>query len=184
MAQRPTIYTDRLTLRPFEMSDAPAVAAICADKDIAANTLFVPHPYALTDAESWLQKHQESFDSGRDVQFAITLTPTKELIGAMGLVIERAHDRAELGYWIARPHWSRGYASEAARAAIRYGFETAGLNRINAYHYIRNPASGRVLQNAGLRYEGLLRQHIKKWGQYEDCAFYALIRADYHAQRR
>jgi ribosomal-protein-alanine N-acetyltransferase len=184
MAQRPTIHTDRLTLRPFEMSDASAVAAFCADKDIAANTLFIPHPYALADAEAWLQNHQETFDGGRDIQFAVTLNSTGELIGAMGLVIEQAHDRAELGYWIGRPHWNKGYASEAARAALDYGFDVAGLNRIAAYHFLRNPASGRVLQNAGLRYEGLLRQHIKKWGQYEDCAFYALIRSDYHAQRR
>jgi ribosomal-protein-alanine N-acetyltransferase len=181
MPPRPTIHSERLTLRPFDLSDAPAVAAICADKDIAANTLFVPHPYALADAESWLRNHQETFDSGRDLQFAITLTPTRELIGAIGLVFEPAHDRAELGYWIARDHWKNGYASEAARAIIRHGFEATPLNRIAAYHFTRNPASGRVLQNAGMRYEGLLRQHIKKWGQYEDCVFYALIRSDYHA---
>jgi [ribosomal protein S5]-alanine N-acetyltransferase len=181
MTPHPTLRTARLLLRPFEMSDAPVVASLCSDKAIASTTLFIPHPYSLADAEAWLSTHRQRFEAGTDVQFAIILADPGELIGAVGLVIQPEHDRAEIGYWIARSHWGNGFATEAGRAVLRYGFETRGLNRVWAYHYARNAASGRVLQNIGLRYEGLARQHIKKWGQYEDCPLYGLTRADYHA---
>jgi [ribosomal protein S5]-alanine N-acetyltransferase len=181
MRPRPLLRSKRLLLRPFAQADAPRVAALCGEKEIAATTLFIPHPYSVEDAQAWLQGHQETFDSGHGVQFAICRET--ELIGAVGLVIEPQHDRAELGYWIGTPYWGAGYASEAAAAVVRYGFLELKLNRVHAYHYLRNSASGRVLEKIGMKYEGLARQHIKKWGQYEDCSLYGLIRADYDSDR-
>jgi len=183
MPIRPTLCTERRLLRPFESSDAPAVAAICAERAVASTTLFIPHPYSLEHAHHWLDTHQQSFDSGTDVQMAVTLADTRELVGAIGLVIQSEHDRAEIGYWITPSRWGQGLATEAGRAVLRYGFEERVLNRIWAYHFARNPASGRVLQKIGLRYEGVARQHIRKWNRYEDCLLYGLTRADYHAVR-
>jgi [ribosomal protein S5]-alanine N-acetyltransferase len=181
MPPRPLLRTERLLLRPFAMADAPRVAELCAEREIAATTLFIPHPYTLEDAQVWLQGHQETFDSGHGVQFAICRE--EELIGAVGLVIEPQHDRGDLGYWIGKPYWGAGYATEAAAAVVRYGFLELKLNRVHAYHYLGNSASGRVLEKIGLRCEGLARQHIKKWGQYQDCPLYGLVRADYDLAR-
>jgi RimJ/RimL family protein N-acetyltransferase len=181
MAQRPTIQTERLILRPFEAADAPRVAALCGDREIAANTLLIPHPYSLGDAESWLAAHPQQFDAGTHVTFAITLRAGGELIGAVGLTIDRTHDRAELGYWVGREFWNQGYASEASRGAIRHGFAACGVERIFASHFLRNPASGRVLEKCGMRLEGVARRYIKKWGVYEDGGIYAIIRADFEA---
>jgi [ribosomal protein S5]-alanine N-acetyltransferase len=177
MPPRPLLRTPRLLLRPFDLADAERVMHLCSERDIAATTLFIPHPYTLEDARAWLDGHQQTFDSGHGAQFAICRG--EDLVGAIGLVIEPSHDRAELGYWIGKPYWGQGSATEAAAAVLRYGFEELKLNRVHAYHYLRNSASGRVLQKIGLKYEGLARQHIKKWGQYEDCPLYGLIRADY-----
>ena len=88
----------------------------------------------------------------------------------MGLGISRAHGKGELGYWIAKDDWNRGYATEAARAVVRYAFDELGLRRVHAGHLVRNPASGRVMEKIGMRREGVWRQHILKWGEPEDSA--------------
>ena len=95
------------------------------------------------------------------------------------MVIQTADERAELGYWVGKPFWGQGYCTEAAQAVIAYGFQTLGLNRIQAHHFGRNPASGRVMQKLGMRYEGLERQYHKKWGQFEDGLGYAILREDF-----
>ena len=103
----------------------------------------------------------------------------QKLVGAIGLNIERRFNQAELGYWIGKPFWNRGYATEAAIAVIRFGFASLDLNRIASRHFSRNPASGRVMQKAGLRHEGTARQSMIKWGKYEDLQLYAILREDW-----
>ena len=97
----------------------------------------------------------------------------------MGLELEPENERAELGYWIGKPYWNRGYATEAAKAVVAYSFEVLKLNRIYAYHFTRNPASGRVLEKIGMRYEGYRRQHTKRWENFEDSMGYGMLKADY-----
>ena len=76
-------------------------------------------------------------DNGELVNFAITLRSGKSFIGAIGLRINQTDDNAELGYWIGKPYWNLGYATEAAEAVVRYSFEVLGLNRIHARHFKR-----------------------------------------------
>ena len=83
-----------------------------------------------------------------------------------------------MGYWIGVPYWNKGYCSEAAKALIGYGFDELGLNRVFAEHMVRNPASGRVMEKAGMTYEGTLRQHVKKWDRYEDLKVYGILRTE------
>ena len=71
------------------------------------------------------------------------------------------------------------FGTEAAGAVIRYAFEVLGLNRVFAGHYKRNPASGRILQKIGMTYEGRLRQHVKKWGEYEDMEYYGILKSEF-----
>jgi ribosomal-protein-alanine N-acetyltransferase len=181
MAQQPTWTSDRLVLRPFAMTDAPDVQRLAGDRAVASTTLNIPHPYEDGAAEAWIASHQEGFDSGKQVTIAITLRDGT-LIGAIGLHVNQEHRRAELGYWIGKPYWGNGYCTEAAEAVLRYGFETLGLNRIHARHLARNPASGRVMQKIGMRHEGYLRQHAKKWGVFEDVELYAILKNEYVSQ--
>ena len=101
------------------------------------------------------------------------------LVGAVGLELQRDHDRAELGYWIGVPHRNRGYATEAARAVLGYAFETLGLHRVFAFHYSKNAASGRVLQKIGMTHEGRRRAHPLKWGEYLDNEVYGILRDEW-----
>jgi [ribosomal protein S5]-alanine N-acetyltransferase len=174
----PTLTTARLVLRPFAMSDAPDVQRLCNVRDIALNTLLIPHPYPNGLAESWISSQPEGFANGEVVTFAITLAGGGELLGATGMRIERASDRAEMGYWLGVPYWGQGYATEAARAFVEYSFDKLGLNRISAEHFTRNIPSGRVLQKIGMRHEGTMRQAHRKWGEYLDSELYAILRSD------
>jgi [ribosomal protein S5]-alanine N-acetyltransferase len=174
----PTLATARLVLRPFALSDAPDVQRLCNVRDIALNTLLIPHPYPDGMAEQWISSQPENFAKGEVVTFAITLGEGGELVGAIGMRIQLESDRAEIGYWIGVPYWGRGFATEAARAVIEYGFERLRLNRIFGEHFTRNAPSGRVLQKAGMRHEGTLRQAHKKWGEYLDTELYAILRGD------
>ena len=175
----PDLHSKRLILRPFTQSDAQDVASYVGDKEIAATTLSIPHPYSLEMAVEWIDTHVEAFARGESVNFAITLSDTLELIGAVGLVRNEEHDRAEMGYWVGKPHWNRGFASEAAHLVVDFGFEVWQLERIYAQHFATNPASGKVMMNAGMQYEGCLRHHLKKWGQYQDLNVYSVLREEW-----
>ena len=183
MVRRPTLETEHLLLRPFRLSDAPDVQRLAGAKEIASTTLNIPHPYEEGMAEEWISAHQERFEQGRLVNFAITLRSDGALIGAIGLGIDKEHERGQLGYWIAVPYWNRGHCTEAARAVVRYGFEVLKLNRICSMHFARNPASGRVMQKIGMSREGCLRQHVKKRDQFEDLVYYGILREEYEPAR-
>lgn len=172
------IITERLLLRAFTLEDAGALQRLINTREVALNTLRIPFPYPDGEAERWISTHDAGREKGDHI-FAVTLQSDKALIGCVGLHAKREHDCAELGYWIGVPYWGSGYATEAAGAVVRFGFETLSLNRIYAMHFARNPQSGRVLQKIGMRHEGSLRQHLKKWDEYVDLECYAILRAEF-----
>lgn len=103
-----------------------------------------------------------------------------DLIGIVELHdIETEHSVAELSYWLAVAAWGNGYMSEALPPLLSFGFDTLSLNRIHAYHMVRNEASGKVLQKNGFELEGLLRQRVKKWDKFEDVKLFSLLRSDW-----
>jgi [ribosomal protein S5]-alanine N-acetyltransferase len=173
------LRTARLLLRSLDREDVPAMVRLAGVNEIAATTLNIPHPYAEDDALSFLAKANEDFRAGSSVTFAISIAPGRELCGAVGLSIAESHRRAEVGYWIGVPFWGKGYATEAAKAAVAFGFETLGLRRIFAHHFAGNTASRRVLEKIGMRHEGQFRQHIRKWDRFIDIENYGLLAEEF-----
>src|ERR1700722_15731149 len=114
------LRTARLLLRSLEREDVPALVRLAGAKEIAATTLNISHPYTETDARSFVAKASEEFDAGNSVVYAISIAPSRELGGAVGLHIAETHSRAELGYWIGVPFWGKGFATEATRAALAF----------------------------------------------------------------
>ncbi len=167
-------------LRPFSLIDASAVQVLAGAWEIADTTLNVPYPYPDGAAEAWISTHASGFVAGILAAFAIVERQGGQLVGATGLGIDPKHAHAELGYWVGRPFWGRGYATEGARALLEFGFGGLGLNRIQARHFPRNPPSGRVMQKLSMIYEGTLRQAVRRWDRFEDLAVYATIAADWH----
>lgn len=172
----PTLRSRRLVLRPFILADAPEVQRLAGSPEVSSTTLNIPHPYDDGIAEAWIARHVPEFEAR--LMAVLAITADSILVGAISLRLEQPHRRAELGYWIGRPYWGKGYATEAAAAILEYGFTTLALNRIQATHLTRNPASGRVMQKVGMRFEGIQREHFWKDGRPETIARYAILAAD------
>jgi ribosomal-protein-alanine N-acetyltransferase len=173
-----SLHTDRLTLRPFETSDIPALVPLIGAREVAATTLRIPHPYTESDAIAYITSARENRSRGDELRLAIVLQDSDSLCGGIGLRIEPEHHRAELGYWIGVHYWNQGIATEAARALVDYGFESLKLNRIFAGYVSTNLASASVLKKIGMRYEGCRRSHSVKWGQFLDIELYGMLAAD------
>jgi RimJ/RimL family protein N-acetyltransferase len=173
----PLLRTERLVLRPFSLTDVPAVTRLISAREVAATTLRIPHPYNEEHARRFISECPAKAETGQ--AFAFAVTALDEVCGGIGLHIEAQHRHAELGYWIGVPYWGRGYATEAARAVVGFGFETLKLERIFAHHFATNPASGRVLQKIGMKHEGRLRKHFLKWDQFVDAELYGVLRSEF-----
>jgi len=177
-APLPTLDTARLGLRPFEPADAAAVHAHLGDGRIAATTLTVPHPYPQGAAEEFISRHPTSWREGRSATWAIVGRADGRLVGAMSLRLTLAHHRGEAGYWIAVDEWGKGFATESLRRLIAFAFDELGLHRVEAHHFVENPASGRVMERCGMRREGVVRGAVFRNGAPRDLALYAILRTD------
>ncbi len=93
-----TLKTERLILNELKPIDIPQIVKYAGNKNIAKNTLNIPHPYAEKDAEFWIHSAKKGRDRGTQFTFAIRLIPKNEFIGGIGLKVERRFDRAEMGY--------------------------------------------------------------------------------------
>jgi ribosomal-protein-alanine N-acetyltransferase len=173
------LRTKRLLLRPYREVDVPALTRLLGAKEVAATTLRIAYPYTEDDARAFLQSLASPAS-----KFGMFATPTNELVGGIGLNVEEAHRRAELGYWVGVPFWGRGYATEGAREMLRHGFEDLKLNRIYAGVFSGNPASEQVLRKIGMKHEGTARQHFQKWGQFLDDVCYGILASDWHAANK
>ncbi len=143
--------TTRLLLRPGWAEDAPALARAIADEAIVRNLSTAPWPYGVAEAEAFLAAPRDPIFPSLLITERTSAAP--RLIGACGFG-RRPSGAVELGYWIARPHWNRGFATEAGRALIDIA-RTLKLPQLEASHFVDNPASGRVLEKLGFAATGL-----------------------------
>ncbi len=177
-AAQPTIPAGRVRLRPLRPADAPRAQAMLADNEVAKQTLNIPHPYPEGEAERWIAERAEGWKAGKMLAWAIALADSDLLVGAISLRPVPAHLRAEVGYWVAREVWGQGIGTAALRAVLAWGFDTLGLHRIEAHHFSENPASGRIMEKAGMRHEGRVREPIFRDGVPRDLELYGILRHD------
>jgi ribosomal-protein-alanine N-acetyltransferase len=144
------LHSARLSYRPLGHSDAGRIAALAGEWDIARMTSRIPHPYTLIDADLWIAS------IGND-EFVRGVEHAGALIGAVGY-IEGEDREAEIGYWIGKPWWGHGFATEAAQALVAHCFGPAGFVRLTCGHFIDNPASASVIAKLGFRRVGNGRQ--------------------------
>lgn len=160
--------TQNLLLRPAWPEDWQAVHAGIADHGVVRNLARAPWPYRPSDARNFIESVREPMFP----RFLITRACDAALVGCIG--IDRKGDDAELGYWIARQHWGRGYATEAGRAVLEIS-AMLGHQRLVASHFLDNPASGRVLQKLGFVATGrVATRHSCGRGEAAPAAEYAL----------
>jgi ribosomal-protein-alanine N-acetyltransferase len=158
-------------LRPLVSADAEALASHANDRDVWLNLRDrFPHPYSLRDAEEYI-----AAVAARTLQTSFGIIVDGEAAGSVSLMPGKDIERttAEIGYWLGRPFWGRGIATEAVRAATLYAFDQLGMHRVFAVPFGRNPASTRVLEKAGYVREGILRRSAVKDGKLIDQILYA-----------
>ena len=152
----PEITTDRLRLRATQPDDALRIARLANDPDVGRMTTRMPYPYDLGDAETFLARASEN-DQAKEAVFAIERAGCG-LVGLLGFH-PNAQGRTEIGYWLGRPHWAKGYATEAVRAALVWAREGWLRRLVVAGHFADNAASGAVLCKAGFLYTGEVQSH-------------------------
>jgi RimJ/RimL family protein N-acetyltransferase len=148
---RTTIETRRLRLRPLAKGDVGRIATYASDYDIARMTTRMPHPYGMADAEAFVHRAEQQ-DPTKDATFAIEIE-NEGLIGVFGFFTQPG-EPLELGYWLGKPWWNQGFATEAAIGALGWADRSWGKRRVMAGHFSDNPTSGAVLCKAGFLYTG------------------------------
>lgn len=179
-ADLPELETERLLLRKMRPDDAEAMFAYASDPEVTRYVLWETH-HSIEDSESFLRSATEGYERGDFGAWGIVLKDSGAFIGTCGLGDRYApeHTRAELGYVLSREHWGRGIMTEAVRAVIRFGFGRLELNRIEARCIAENAASARVMEKAGMTYEGTLREREFIKGAYRDMKLYSILRRKY-----
>ena len=167
--------TERLTLRPGWIEDAPALAHAMNDEAVAHNLVRVPWPYSLQEAEAYLSGDGDALPA-----FSIFLRTlgAPRLIGGIGLHCD-SDGGVELGYWIARRCWGLGYATEAGKAVIDLAHGSLRIPRITATPLLDNRSSAHVLRKLGFRPTGaIVRRHSLARGREEACAVFERLAGD------
>ncbi|MCL1795322.1 MAG: GNAT family N-acetyltransferase [Clostridia bacterium] len=174
----PTIDTERLTLRRMTMADADDVFAYSSDPEVSRHVLWDAHR-SIQDSRAYLRYILRQYRVNGPSSWGIEHSGAGRMIGTIGFMWwNREYRSAEVGYSLAREYWNQGLMTEALRAVIRFGFDEMQLYRIEAQHETLNPASGRVMEKAGMRKEGVLRGRLCNKGRHVDVALYAILRGD------
>ncbi len=170
------IVTERLVLRPPNSGDVERIAELTSDFDISRMTVRIPFPNPLADVRAWMQSGVASGER------AFLATIANDAIGVVSYFPPPHAPQGELGYWVGKPHWGKGYATEMVRALIRHAFLSPDLNEIPIGHFSDNPASGRVIAKCGFKPVGRRTLHSLARGQDVLSLTYRLTRADAEAQ--
>ena len=177
-ASLPELETSRLVLRPLKMRDAGDIYAYASDPDVARYVLWEPHK-SVADTRNYIRCIRALYHRGLPASWAVTLRESGQVIGTIGFMwYSDVNSAAEVGYSFSKAHWNKGYATQALRAVVGSVFGSIPVNRLEAQHDVRNPASGRVMEKCGMRKEGVLRQRIKNKGEFVDVALWSFLRAD------
>jgi ribosomal-protein-alanine N-acetyltransferase len=174
-----TIETNRLLLRLFKELDAPEVTKLCNNYNLYKNTLYLPYPYSIKDALSWMKNHLENFNENKSYEFAITDKVTRKLFGAIALTNHQKFNNGEIAYWVGEEYWGNGYATEAAKGILEFAFIEKNYNKVFARYFDSNPVSGKIIEKIGMKNEGILREHVMKENQYIDLAYYRLLKKEF-----
>jgi len=190
------LETERLLLRRIRRDDTPDVFEYASDPEVARYTTWEAHTsladseqfvtwvvngYTKPDGDTWTIRGYEHPESA-SFSWGLVLKESGKLIGTMGMSVNRRDSRAEIGYAIGRRYWGMGLTTEATKAVIRYGFEELGLNRIEARCDPANIGSARVMEKAGMTFEGVLREQMFSKGRYDDLKIYSILRREFNGE--
>jgi len=174
------ITTERFILRRFTVNDAEDMFHNWANDPEVTKYLRWPEHQNIEITKKILDEWVANYDDSTYYSWAITLKENDMVIGSIGIMNVREVDECgEIGYCISKSWWGKGIMTEVLKAVISYGFHETGFNRLEADHSINNPVSGRVMQKAGMVYEGIARQKYRANLGFQDCKLYSILKDDF-----
>jgi [ribosomal protein S5]-alanine N-acetyltransferase len=173
------LETDRLILRMFTISDVCDMYNNWAkDNEVAIYMRWDAHKN-IDETHGYLEKLIESYNDIKTYRWVIVLKSENKAVGSIGFHLSDDYDMCgDVSYSLGRAYWNKGIISEALKEVLRFGLVDVGLNRIESFHAISNPASGEVMKKCGMKYEGKARQKYRSHNGFEDCNMYAILRED------
>lgn len=175
----PVLETKRLILRKLTLSDAEDVYEYAKDPEVSKYLTWDAH-ISIDDTISYLNFVLDRYAKGETGEWAIVDKEKNKVIGAISFVhLDKQNSCGEIGYVLSQDYWNKGIMTEALKRVIRFAFEDMKINRVQASHFVENPASGRVMQKANMSYEGLLKQRLYAKEKYWDSKQYAIVKDDF-----
>ena len=176
-----SLESERLLLRPPGRRDIPAIVPLANDYDVAKNLAKMPHPYSAQDAEWFVANSEEKRAAGTDYTFVIARKSDGAVMGCIGLHLQNG--TFEFGYWLGKPYWKSGYATEAARRLVAFAFDDMQAEYVWAGWFHDNPRSGNVLAKVGLLPNRFEPRHCLARGMDIGCNITILRRETYVGRR-
>ncbi|MDN8592673.1 GNAT family protein [Paenibacillus sp. 11B] len=175
----PVLETERLLLRPITYADLDEMYRYCAVPAVSEYTTWDAHQ-SKEDTKVFIDFIMSQYEADKLGPWGIEDKQTKKLIGSCNyLGCDSNSMRVELGYVLSNEYWGRGIMTEVVSRIIQFGFEDIGLERIQAKCLVGNIGSAKVMEKAGMKFEGVLRKYMKIKNEMQDLKMYAIIRSDY-----
>lgn len=176
-----TIETQRLILRRFKRVDTESVFKTWLSDPAVQNNYGEKACNTIVEAQQIIDTWVSQYPNNEFYRWAIILKGANKNIGQIAFyLVDSKNQRADAEYCIGQSYWGNGYATEALNALIEYAFRYIRLNRVQAFHRSKNAASGKVLEKAGMKYEGTLKQYLIHNNEFDDCIMYAAIRHEWN----
>jgi len=177
----PTLNTERLILRKLRLEDAEDIFEYASDPEITKYVTWEPHK-SIEDSINFIKYALEKYDKKEAIQWGIVYKENNKVIGTCDILPVTKHFRAEIAYALSRKYWGKGIMTEAVKEVIKFGFERMSLNRIQAMCFSENIGSYRVMEKAGMKFEGTLREQMFIKGKFQDLKLYSVLRREYNEQ--
>ncbi|MDO5717801.1 MAG: GNAT family protein [Tissierellia bacterium] len=173
------LETDRLILRRFKMTDSKEVFENWASDDRITEYLTWEAHKSENITKQLLSIWTNKYKNKDFYQWAIVLKEIDEIIGSINVEIDNLPQKARIGYCIAYDYWGNGYTTEALRRVIKFLFEQVNVNKIETKHSVLNPASGKVMEKAGMIKEAILKESDWSNAGITDTVYYRLLKSEY-----
>ncbi|SFM14302.1 Protein N-acetyltransferase, RimJ/RimL family [Paenibacillus sp. 1_12] len=177
------LVTERLIIREFEQKDWQDVHLYASSPLVTTHMIWGPNTEEDTKAFMGKVIEMQGQQPRKEFEMAVVLKATKQIIGGIGLYISEPK-QGEIGYCFNPEFWQQGYASEAAEAMLRFGFQAQGLHRIYATCRPDNIGSAKVMQKIGMTYEGRLREHMHHKGKWHDSLLHSILEQEFNRDER
>lgn len=175
----PVLETERLVLREIKTDDAVNLLEYLSDEEVMKYYGLEPFS-SLEEALGEISWYERIFQEGTGIRWGITLKGEDKVIGSCGyLNFVSQHSRSDIGYEISKDYWGKGIAGEALHAVLAYGFETMGLERVQALIEPPNIASIKLVEKHGFTLEGLLRNYEYSNGKFDNLNMYSILKSEF-----